>query len=63
MPSISNGSKNNKTVSNADMNNSATVDDMATPYDDAQLPYDDPGNPLSKQSKNNKSLSNASENT
>ncbi len=61
MVSISNSSKNNKSLSNLGMTD-ITVDEATMTVDEAERPVDALGVSITKASKNNKTLSNMSEN-
>lgn len=60
--SLSNASKNNVSLTNEDLSASPTIDEMVLTIDDVVRPIDYPGTPIIKATKNNSSLSNASEN-
>lgn len=62
MPGISNNSKNDKTLSNADLGADIIVDEATMTIDDAERPVDFLGNPVTKKTKNNKTLTNSNEN-
>lgn len=61
MPSLSNESKNDKSLSNETTDNSLTWDKATNTWADATAPWESPGRPVTKESKNNKTLINDSE--
>ena len=63
MPSITNQSKNEKTLTNDNLDADLTFDET-TPitFDESQRPFSDLGKPITNQSKNEKSLTNTAEN-
>jgi len=60
MVSLTNESKNSKTLSNEEVPSGLTWDEATMTWDDAVRTWDIPGTPISKESKNTKSLSNES---
>jgi len=63
MPAISNEAKNNVSLSNRGLGTDLTVDEATMTVDEAQRSVDFVGEPVTKLSKNDKSLTNESENT
>lgn len=64
MSSLTNSSENTKSLSNASEGNADTTwNDHTETWDEATATWNSPGMPLTKTAKNNKTLTNASENT
>lgn len=57
---ITNESKNNVSVSNEELKNDQTWDEMTMTLDEASGTWDVPGTPVTKESKNAVSLTNES---
>jgi|GEM_PF-7104723 len=62
MSSISLETKNEKSLTLEDTDNDLTWDEATMTWDEATSPWQSPGRPITKESKNTKSLANESEN-
>ncbi len=63
MPAITEQAVNNKSLTNEDTINDLTWDEATMTWDEATATWNSPGRPITKITKNNKSLSNSAENT
>ena len=61
MPAISLSAENQKSLSNIPTDNDLTWDEATMTWDEATATWQAPGRPITKSSKNDKSLSNLSE--
>jgi len=63
MPSLSNESKNEKSLTNASFSRSPKLKEIPVSLKDVVRPLKAPGWPIINESKNNKTLTNETENT